>query len=91
MIVFLICVVILGTSCIGISHDTKETGFPLMFSIFGVMFILSGALFLGSYLGSEFAYKESLKGNNPYKMEIRYELQDSIYIIKDTVFTKIEK
>ena len=37
------------------------------------------------------AYKESLRGNNPYKMEIRYELQDSIYIPKDTVFTKIEK
>lgn len=91
MIVFLICMIVLGISCVGISHNTKETGLPLMFSIFGVMFILAGAFSLGLYLGNEFAYKDSLKGNNPYKMEIRYELQDSIYISKDTVFTKIEK
>ena len=47
--------------------------------------------FLGGSDGEKLAYKESLRGNNPYKMEIRYELQDSIYIPKDTVFTKIER
>ena len=91
MTIFLICMIVLGVSCIGISHNTKESGFPLMFSIFGVVLIFAGAISLGLYLGNEFTYKESLKGNNPYKMEIRYELQDSIYIPKDTVFTKIEK
>lgn len=33
---------------------------------------------------------ECLKGNNPYKMEIRYELQDSIYAPVDTIYIKIK-
>ena len=29
-----------------------------------------------------------LNDNNPYKMEIRYELKDSIYVPKDTIYIK---
>jgi len=34
---------------------------------------------------------ECLKGNNPYKMKIKYELKDSIYIPSDTIYVEIEK
>lgn len=30
-----------------------------------------------------------LQGNNPYKMEIQYELKDSMYIPVDTIYVKI--
>ena len=43
--------------------------------------------FLGGYIKSEknTAIK-CLNGNNPYKMEIIYELKDSVYIPKDTIY-----
>ena len=31
-----------------------------------------------------------LQGNNPYKMEIQYELRDSMYIPVDTIYVKIK-
>ena len=45
--------------------------------------------FLGGYMKSEkdTAIKCS-NDNNPYKMEIRYELKDSIYVPKDTIYIK---
>lgn len=27
------------------------------------------------------------QGNNPYNMEIRYELKDSTFVVKDTIYT----
>ena len=60
-------------------------------TIAGIIFISIGTIIVGALLGEKDAYKEALKGNNPYKMEVRYELQDSIFYPKDTVFTKIEK
>lgn len=59
--------------------------------LIGMIFIYSSSFCLGLVVEEGVAYKESLRGNNLYKMEIRYELQDSIYIPKDTVFTKIDK
>ena len=43
--------------------------------------------FLGGYIKSEknTAIK-CLNGKNPYKMEIVYELKDSVYIPKDTIY-----
>ena len=43
--------------------------------------------YLGGYVKSE---KDTaikcLKGSNPYKMEIIYELKDSVYVPKDTIY-----
>ena len=69
----------------------KVISTKIVLGFFGVLFTGIAMYSLGGSDGEKLAYKESLKGNNPYKMEIRYELQDSIYIPKDTVFTKIEK
>ena len=91
MIVFLIIMLSLGVAITTITYYLKEKGFPSLFMLIGIILICSSSFCLGLAVEEEIAYKESLRGNNPYKMEIRYELQDSIYIIKDTVFTKIEK
>ena len=62
--------------------------------ILGMLIIVAGTvLFTTNLLNIEnVTEKETaikcLQGNNPYKMEIRYELKDSIYIPKDTVFIK---
>ena len=43
---------------------------------------------------SEGSYKDgcvqTLKGQPPYKMEIRYELRDSVYVPVDTTYVKIK-
>ena len=91
MIVFLIIILFLGVGMTTITYLYKEQEFPSFFMYIGMIFIYSSSFCLGLAVEEEIAYKESLKGNNPYKMEIRYELQDSIYIPKDTIFTKIEK
>lgn len=91
IIVFLIIVLFLGTGITTITYLYKEQEFPSFFMWIGMTLIYSSSFCLGLAVEEEIAYKESLRGNNPYRMEIRYELQDSIYIIKDTVFTKIEK
>ena len=91
MIVFLIIMLSLGVAITTITYYLKEKGFPSLFMLIGIIFICSSSFCLGLAVEEEIAYNESLKGNNPYKMEIRYELQDSIFYPKDTVFTKIEK
>ena len=91
MIVFLIIILFLGIGMTTITYLYKEQEFPSLFMLIGIIFICSSSFCLGLAVEEEIAYKESLRGNNPYKMEIRYELQDSIYIPKDTIFTKIEK
>ena len=91
MIGILAIMVIVGICTVAIPIAEHRSVPVRIFSVFGVGLILSGASFLGLIEGEGTAYKEALKGNNPYKMEIRYELYDSIYIPKDTVFIKIEK
>ena len=80
-----------GLLLIVIAISSDVIGAKIVLGFFGVLFIEIAMYFLGGSDGEKLAYKESLKGNNPYKMEIRYELQDSIFYPKDTVFTKIEK
>ena len=84
-------VVLFGLFLIVIAIFSDVIGAKIVLGFFGVLFTGIAMYFLGGSDGEKLAYKESLRGNNPYKMEIRYELQDSIFYPKDTVFTKIEK
>ena len=83
--IFLIIVVLLlcGLAAYSIINlDRESNGFVCVFSaLIAVMFFLCG------YMQSEknTAIK-CLNGNNPYKMEIVYELKDSVYIPKDTIY-----
>ena len=91
MTLTLAVLLIFGLFLIVIAISSDVIGAKIVLGFFGVLFTGIAMYLLGGSDGEKLAYKESLKGNNPYKMEIRYELQDSIYIPKDTVFTKIEK
>ena len=51
---------------------------------------LWGTIFLMECVVEKEVAIKCLEGNNPYKMEIRYELKDSIYIPVDTVYIKIK-
>ena len=67
-----------------INLDRESNGFVCVFSaLIAVMF------FLGGYMMSE---KDTaikcLQDKNPYKMEIRYELKDSVYVPKDTIYIR---
>jgi hypothetical protein len=75
----------------------------LIFSIFSddrdlrhilVMFGIIGLLLGTNLWVSEFTEKGTtircLKNNPPYKMEIKYELKDSVYIPCDTIYVKID-
>ncbi len=67
-----------------INLDREGNGFVCVISsLIAIMFLLGG------YMKSE---KDTaikcLKGNNPYKMEIRYELKDSVYVPKDTIYIR---
>lgn len=42
-------------------------------------------------IGKEGAYKDSLKGHNPYKIEVRTEYRDGKFYNSDTVFIKKKK
>jgi uncharacterized membrane protein YeiB len=58
--------------------------------IISLILLPSGCMLLSSILTEKGNYIQALKGNNPYKMEIRYELKDSIYIPVDTLYIKIK-
>lgn len=91
MTLTLAVLLIFGLFLIVIAISSDVIGAKIALGFFGVLFTGIAMYFLGGSDGEKLAYKESLRGNNPYRMEIRYELQDSIYIPKDTIFTKIEK
>ena len=55
--------------------------------IFSFLFAAFFSLLTES-LASKIAYKEALKGNNPYEMDIRYEKRGDEYVPTDTVFVK---
>ena len=91
MTLTLAVLLIFGLFLIVIAISSDVIGAKIVLGFFGVLFTGIAMYFLGGSDGEKLAYKESLRGNNPYRMEIRYELQDSIFYPKDTVFTKIEK
>ena len=91
MTLTLTVLLIFGLFLIVIAISSDVIGAKIVLGFFGVLFTGIAMYFLGGSDGGKLAYKESLRGNNPYRMEIRYELQDSIFYPKDTVFTKIEK
>ena len=57
-----------------------------------LMFVLSILAFLVvAVFVQDDTQKNYLRGNNFYKMEIQYELKDSVYVPVDTIFVIINK
>ena len=65
-----------------INLEKEENAFVCVISaLIAVMFFLSGYM-----MSEKDTAIKCLKDNNPYKMEIIYELKDSVYIPKDTIY-----
>ena len=65
-----------------INLDRESNGFVCVISaLIAVMFFLSGYM-----MSEKDTAIKCLNDNNPYKMEIIYELKDSIYVSKDTIY-----
>lgn len=84
--IILLVIALIG-AFIYIMHSEEDYS-PLV--MFLILFMFWGTFLLVKYIIEEETTIECLKGNNPYKMEIRYELQDSIYVPVDTVYMKIK-
>ena len=65
---------------------SKDLHSPFLMII--TVFILFGCAMVMRYLTEAEVSVKCLNGKNPYKMEIRYELKDSLYIPKDTIYIK---
>ena len=52
----------------------------------GIIIYTAGLFFLFSFLSTKQTAIECHKGNNPYKQQIVYELQDSIQVPIDTIY-----
>jgi len=84
--IILIVVAVIGAFIyMAVSEDFFSPFVPFL-----LLLTLWGTIFLMEYVVEKEVAVECHKGNNPYKMEIRYELQDSIYIPIDTVYIKIK-
>ena len=55
------------------------------------IFLMLVAMFAESYIiGEKHGQKQALRGKFDYKMEVKYELKDSVYTPVDTTFTEIK-
>lgn len=70
-------------------HDTLFVFFVLFTSSIWFLFLFTSVLF--SKIGNKEGQIDALKGKYTYKMEIKYTLQDSIYVPTDTLFIEINK
>lgn len=67
---------------------SSKSDYPLIIMSLVTIAIVGGLLLVSEIQERATAIK-CLKGNNPYKMEIRYELQDSIYAPIDTIYIRL--
>ena len=84
MKIFFIIAVILWYIITTIVLDYSSKKNWKIFIVLMIFFILTTWLFtsLGVFMGNI----ETLKGNPTYKMEIKYELKDSIFVPSDTIY-----
>lgn len=71
---------LLAYSIIYLDRDSNAVVCVLS-ALIAIMFYLSGYV-----MSEKDTAIKCLKDNNPYKMEIRYELKDSVYVPKDTIY-----
>ena len=52
----------------------------------GLFMYTAGLLLLFSFLSTRKTAIDCYEGNNPYKQQIVYEIKDSVYVPKDTIY-----
>ena len=79
-----------ATSALIVANAKMDNIVDIVFKNIFIVLLLTAA-FIGSYLtGAEAGQKQALRGKFDYKMEIKYELKDSVYTPVDTTFTEIK-
>ena len=68
-------------------QDWKDS----VFFVYAALCFAVALMILGFIYGDYYGQKSVLRNKPDYKLEIKYELKDSIYTPVDTVFVKIEK
>jgi hypothetical protein len=87
MIIFGSCVLVIGfTMVLIINNIDTDSIIKTIITIAGGLLIACGSIITFGVAIEKDTYINSLKGNNPYKMEIRYEFKDFIYTPKDTIY-----
>ena len=89
MIITGIILLIIGVIVLVGIFITEDKEYRSILIIFGMVILYLGTAFVYSESTEKYTAIDCLKGNNPYKMEIKYELKDSVYIPCDTIYVKI--
>lgn len=85
-----IIILSLGVAIIFTSDDSGGIIIGVLAAIVGILIIVFFRFISINTIEEEITIK-CLKGNNSYKMEIQYELKDSVYIPVDTIYVKIAR
>lgn len=87
--IIILCLGVTGVTIAIASNYSEDLVKGMFTAIVGALIVVLSLNILIKTTKEETAI-ECLKGNNLYKMEIQYELKDSVYIPVDTIYVKIK-
>ena len=87
MIICSIALLLIMMLVVNAEKDSKPDN--VFYSLISIPIII-GIFLMGLYFGYYIGQTRALEGKFNYKMEIKYELKDSVYIPVDTTFTEIK-
>lgn len=70
--------------------DTNSIGKRIL-KFIAIFLLLTYIIIIAISMGYDKGQKDALRGKLDYKMEVKYELKDSIYTPVDTTFVEINK
>ena len=85
-----IILLILGVVFLVITFVADDSDTRFILGSFGIVMLFLGTSITFNVVQEKYTAIKCLKGNNPYKMEIKYEFKDSIYVPTDTIYIKIK-
>ena len=89
MTILIICGIVSLLIMIFVVNVEKDNKFQNVFYSLNSILIISVIFLIGLYFGNYFGQTRALEGKFDYKMEVKYELKDSVYTPVDTTFTEI--
>lgn len=87
MIICGIALLLIMIFVVNAEKDNKSDN--VFYSLISIPIII-GIFLIGLYFGHYIGQIRALEGKFDYKMEIKYELKDSVYTPVDTTFTEIK-
>ena len=87
VIIFGIALLLIMMLVVNIKKNSKPDN--VFYSLISIQIII-GIFLIGLRFGHYIGQRQALRGKFDYKMEVKYELKDSVYTPVDTTFTKIK-